>query len=533
MKAFALSDRSDPWRLAGAVEIAALTIAPQFHLGREERYDDQMLVKRISGPKAYLLTVALASAAVVLRALFAPTLDQQSAFLFFVPAVLFGAGVCGLGAALIAGVIGLAAGLQVLSGDGLSVADTISAIVFTLLAGGIALAGERLRKARAETEATDLRRREREAHLQSILETVPDAMIVIDERGGIQSFSAAAERLFGWSAAEIIGQNIRALMPSPYREAHDGYLERYLTTGERRIIGRGRVVVGERKDGSTFPMELSVGEMRSETGRYFTGFVRDLTERRQTETRMQELQSELIHMSRLTAMGEMSSTLAHELNQPLSAIASFLNGARRLLDGESPNVPRIRDAVEKASAQAMRAGDIIQHLRDFVARGETDRRPENVAKLVEEASALALIGARQRGVRTFFRLDPALAEVVADKVQIQQVLVNLIRNALEAMEGAPRRELVVSTEPAGDDMVQISVADTGSGLSETVAANLFQPFVTTKPTGMGVGLPICRTVVEAHGGRISAEPNPEGGTIFRFTLRRALEMDLQEASDAT
>ncbi len=159
---------------------------------------------------------------------------------------------------------------------------------------------------------------EREAHLRSILDTVPDAMVVIDERGVMQSFSAAAERLFGWKAEEAIGRNVSELMPEPYRSAHDGYLTRYLRTGERRIIGLGRVVVGERRDGSTFPMELSVGEMEGGAHKAFTGFVRDLTERETTERRLQDLQSELVHVSRLTAMGEMASALAHELNQPLS-----------------------------------------------------------------------------------------------------------------------------------------------------------------------------------------------------------------------
>ena len=166
----------------------------------------------------------------------------------------------------------------------------------------------------------------REAHLKSILDTVPDAMIVIDPRGIVQSFSSAAERLFRYTAGEVIGKNIKMLMPQPYRDGHDGYLKRYAETGERRIIGVGRVVVGERKGGSTFPMELSVGEMRSSNKTYFTGFIRDLTERQNTETRLQELQSELVHISRLTAMGEMASTLAHELNQPLSAIANYLKG---------------------------------------------------------------------------------------------------------------------------------------------------------------------------------------------------------------
>ena len=244
------------------------------------------------------------------------------------------------------------------------------------------------------------------------------------------------------------------LMPSPYREDHDGYLERYLRTGERRIIGIGRVVVGERKDGSTFPMELAVGEMKSGNQRFFTGFIRDLTERQKTEARLQELQSELVHISRLTAMGEMASTLAHELNQPLSAIANYLKGSRRLLEGSSDeHSAMLRDAMDKAAEQALRAGQIIRRLRDFVARGESERRVESVKKLVEEASALALVGAKDQGVRVRFQFDPAVDLVLADKVQIQQVLLNLMRNAIEAMEASDKRELVIAATATEDDLV--------------------------------------------------------------------------------
>lgn len=378
----------------------------------------------------------------------------------------------------------------------------------------------RMRAALAAADA-----RAREAHVQSILDTVTDAMVVIDEQGRIQSFSAAAERLFGYLAAEVIGQNVRILMPSPYREAHDGYLARYLQTGERRIIGIGRVVVGERKDGSTFPMELSVGEMRSAQRRFFTGFVRDLTERQQTEARLQELQSELVHIARLTAMGEMASALAHELNQPLTAIANYLKGSQRLLQRQpDPDLLRLREPLEKAAEQALRAGSIIRRLRDFVARGETEMRVESLTKLVEEASALALVGVKQYGVRVRFNLDPHADSVFADKVQIQQVFLNLLRNAIEAMvdAGSPRRELVVASRAAEEGMVEASVADTGPGIAPEVAHMLFQPFITTKRQGMGVGLAISRTIVETHGGQLWVESNPEGGAIFRLTLRAAV-----------
>jgi len=360
----------------------------------------------------------------------------------------------------------------------------------------------------------------REDHLRSILATVPDAMVVIDEQGHIQSFSTAAETLFGYQASEVIGQNVNLLMPSPYRNEHDAYLQRYLTTGERRIIGLGRTVTGMRKDGSTFPMELSVGEMHPGTGRFFTGFCRDLTERHRSEARIQEQQQELLHMARFTALGEMASTLAHEINQPLTAITNYLKGSRRLLEKSTEdNAPMLRDAVEKAAEQALRAGDVIRHLRDFVARGESERQVERLPALIEEASSLALVGAREIDVHVSYELDPAAELVLTDRIQIQQVLLNLMRNAVEAMQGVPRRELHVMTVARDDGMAEVSVIDTGTGLAPEVSEQLFQPFVTTKKQGMGVGLSICRTIVESHGGHIWAETMPAGGTAFRFTLR--------------
>jgi two-component system sensor kinase FixL len=267
-------------------------------------------------------------------------------------------------------------------------------------------------------------------------------------------------------------------------------------------------------------MELAVGEMRSGDRRFFTGFVRDLTERQQTQKRLQELQSELIHMSRFTALGEMASALAHELNQPLTAVAGYLKGAARLLEGQnSADLPMVRGAIENAAEQALRAGQIIRRLREFVARGESDRQVENLRKLVEEAGALALVGAKQTGIRVTYDFDPGAQFVLADKVQIQQVLLNLLRNAIEAMQETERKQLSLSSQLIDSETVEVKVADTGSGIAPEIAGQLFQPFVTSKRHGMGVGLSISRTIVEAHGGKLSAEPNPFGGTIFRMTLR--------------
>jgi two-component system sensor kinase FixL len=270
--------------------------------------------------------------------------------------------------------------------------------------------------------------------------------------------------------------------------------------------------------------------MKSGDRRYFTGFIRDLTERQQTEARLQELQSELVHISRLTAMGEMASTLAHELNQPLSAIANYMKGSRRLLESSTDERSgMIRQAIDNAAEQAMRAGQIIRRLRDFVSRGESERRVESMAKLVEEASALALVGVKDQGIRVRFQLNRSHDLVLADKVQIQQVLLNLIRNAVEAMQDSEKRELFVSTELAERDMLVVSVADTGPGIAPDISDQLFQPFVTTKRHGMGVGLSISRTIIESHGGRIWVEPNPIGGTIFRFTVRAVTR---EETGDA-
>ncbi|ONF47193.1 sensor histidine kinase [Methylobacterium radiotolerans] len=366
----------------------------------------------------------------------------------------------------------------------------------------------------------------REAHLRSILDTVPEAMIVIDEAGVIHSFSAAAERLFGYTAGEAVGQNVRILMPEPMRDEHDGYLDRYRRTRERHIIGTNRVVTGRRQDGSTFPMELAIGEMRSGEQVYFTGFINDLTERQHTEARLHELQSELVHMSRLNEMGEMASTLAHELNQPLGAISNYAKGCKRLLARPDPdNVAKALEVFDKAAEQALRAGQIIRRLREFVARGEAEKRAEPVARLIEEASALALVGAREQGLVARVALDPRVGSVLADRVQVQQVLVNLMRNAREAMQQSDRREITVEARPVGPDVIEIAVSDTGPGIADTVADRLFQPFVTTKRSGMGVGLSICRTIVEAHGGRLNVERNGAGGATFRLTLQATREED--------
>ena len=311
-------------------------------------------------------------------------------------------------------------------------------------------------------------------------------------------------------------------MPEPYRSQHDGYIARYLTTGEKRIIGIGRTVIAQHKTGRTFPIELAVGEVKIGASRLFTGFIRDISDRVAAQERVMKLQQELSHVSRLSAMGEIVSMIVHELNQPLTAIANFGEAAKRLVEGGGERSQRAATFMEKSVRQAHRASDMIRRLRSFVSRGSTEMGPIIVNDVIRDAARLALIGAADQNIRTRFELAEGLPEVTADRVQVQQVVVNLIRNGIDAMaeagSGAGEALLVVSTGRSAEGNVLISVADSGPGIAPEVAGDLFMPFVTTKIGGMGIGLSMSRSIVEAHGGRIWVEAAREGGARFVFTL---------------
>lgn len=358
---------------------------------------------------------------------------------------------------------------------------------------------------------------EQAPRLQSIVNAVPDAIITIDRNGTIDFFNPAAERMFGYRAEEVLGQNVKILMPSPYRDQHDGYISRYLRTGEKRILGIGRIVVGKRKDGSTFPMELAVGEAAMDGQPVFAGLIRDISERQAIERRLHELQADLVHVARMSAMGDLASALAHELNQPLTAINNYVLSAQRLLQGSPEQQKRVADILTKASEQAMRAGEIIRHLRKFIQRHEPERGIFDINQVIDESTALAFIGMKERNIDVAFERGDGLPPVTIDKVQIQQVVINLIRNAVDAMDGVKHRKLSLTTARDGGKL-RISIADTGPGVSDEVADRLFMPFVTTKTDGMGVGLSISRTIVESHGGMLWFENNAGTGATFHLTL---------------
>ena len=357
-----------------------------------------------------------------------------------------------------------------------------------------------------------------------LLATAVDGILVIDERGDLLIYNDACEKLFGYGPEEVVGQNIRLLMPEPYRREHDGYLKAYNDTGEKKIIGIGREVTALRKDGSEFPIYLSVGEGQLDDQRVFVGIVHDITIRREATRRLQETQAELVHMSRFNEMGQMTSSLAHELNQPLAAIMNYLSAANRMLAKlDAPEAARVRELMQKASDQSARAGQIIRHLRDFVEKREHNRGEEDLNALVEEAVEFALLGSKDLNVQVDIQLQDGLPCVFADRIQIQQVILNLARNAVEAMQACSVRELKITTARHDDGFVRASIADTGPGLAPEVVENLFKPFITTKEKGMGIGLSICWSIVDAHGGELWAEKNESGGTCFHFRLPTTLD----------
>jgi len=485
---------------------------------------------------------------------------------------------------------------------------------------------------------------------KALLDAAVDAIIVIDHRGTVEEFSLAAERMFGYSADEVIGHNVKLLMPEPFRSAHDGHLERYEQTRVTRIIGIGREIQSRRKDGTVFPCELAVGRVPDVEPPRFVGFIRDLTrhkeaaeqlkrseaeltlaqalanlgnyvlhphgdgldyfsaqlyrildvpagttsvtredffqkwvhasdrdrvleafrrldaggtqldieyqvvlrngrirhlhhiaqavhdqdgrvlkhvgtvhditDRHHAEDEARQLQERLTHFSRLSTMGEMAAGLAHEINQPLSAIATYAQACQRLLRQDEPDIPDVITALEQVNAQALRAGEVIRRLRNFVKNREVTREWVNCERLLDDLRTLAETDARLHNVRLRIDAERDLPAVHADPIQLQQVVLNLVRNAIDATLECPedRREIVLMARHMAEGQVQVTVADQGSGLAAGAERQLFNPFFTTKATGTGLGLAISHSIIRAHGGRLWHTSNGQCGTCFHFTL---------------
>jgi len=493
-------------------------------------------------------------------------------------------------------------------------------------------------------------RSRKELEFRAVMDAAVDAIIVVNHEGTIEEFSRAAEQIFGYAASEVIGRNVRMLMPEPYRGEHDGYMRRYMAGGAPRIIGVGREVHARRKDGSIFPCDLAVGRVSGVDPPRFIGFIRDITARKEAEEKLRRseaelrlaqelanlgnyvmsaergkddyfspqlhrilgvdeggpslsreeflgrwvhstdrkrvtdafermdlgqapldieyqvllrdgtvkhlhhiaqavlgpdgtvakyvgtihditdrrraedearvLQERLTHFSRLSTMGEMAAGLAHEINQPLSAIATYAQACQRLMRMPDPDVEDVTGALEQINAQALRAGEVIRRLRNFVKNREVKREPVDCTRLLEDLQTLADTDARLHNIRLRLDCEIGVPTVYADPIQLQQVILNLVRNAIDAMVEVPeeRREVLLMSRRTPDDEVEITVADRGTGLAPEATEHLFNPFFTTKASGTGLGLAISRSIVRAHGGRLWHTPNEDCGVRFHFTL---------------
>lgn len=364
------------------------------------------------------------------------------------------------------------------------------------------------------------------AMLRAAIEVAPGSIITIDELGSILSFNKAAQTAFGYAADEVIGQNVAMLMTRKDAATHGEHLRRYLHTGERRIIGAMRVLEARRKNGETFPVELYIDEVRFGDRRLYAGFLRDISLRRELQTETVTLQRELIHVTRLASMGEMAAALAHELNQPLTAIAAFAEAARLQLRALGENVPiPARENLTKVASQAVRAGEVIRRMRQLAIGGAGQRDPEDLSSIVREAMTLATIGAKSLGIETSIVETNRVPAVVCDRIQVQQVIINLVRNAIDAFDEAPAahrgasspRRITIEME-ADRRLATVSVRDTGPGVPADIVEHLFDSFLTTKALGVGLGLSVSRMIIESHGGKLWFEPHAGGGAIFRFTL---------------
>jgi two-component system sensor kinase FixL len=357
---------------------------------------------------------------------------------------------------------------------------------------------------------------------RAILDTAVDGIITISEQGIIETFNRAAEKMFGYAEADVVGCNISMLMPSPFRDEHDDYLRRYVATSEAKIIGIGREVVGLRKDGTTFPMDLAVGQVLLPNRRLFTGITRDISDRKQEQTENQQRLKELAHVSRLVSVGDLASGLAHEVNQPLTAVITHAQACLRMLNSGDADTPLIVESLQQIARQGERAADIVRRLRRFMLKGDAEYKSGDLNTTVRETLALVSHEISHAKVRVTLELDEQMPKAWFDQIQIEQVLVNLVRNAIEAMETTAddRRRLHIRTWTCNESplRVGVEVLDSGIGFPEGQEQTLFQSYFTTKPQGLGQGLSICRSIVQSHRGRIWAERNSGSGAAFLFEI---------------
>ncbi len=362
------------------------------------------------------------------------------------------------------------------------------------------------------------------AQYLALLDATVDAIIVINHKGTIEIFNQAAEQIFGYQASEVINKNIKMLMPDPYQQSHDQYIQNYNQTKQAQIIGIGREVSALKKNGQEFPIELSIGEVKQSSHPQFIGIIRDISDRIKIESDLSNSRERLAQFTRLSTMGEIAAGIAHEINQPLTAITNYSQACRNFikqqeLTSDAVSFDKITGALDKITTQTHRASEVIKRLRAFVKKGHVSPSKVNLTTLINQTIKLAKADTRllQQGV-CWQKSRQAEAWVVVDDIQIQQVLINLINNAIDAMQGCQPAPIQIGSHWLNDKTIQVSVTDQGVGITKQQQETLFHPFYTTKPSGMGLGLSICETIIEAHSGKLTYSPGKSKGSVFSFTL---------------
>jgi two-component system sensor kinase FixL len=357
-----------------------------------------------------------------------------------------------------------------------------------------------------------------EMRFRAVVEAVPSAILLVDDKGAIALANAQAEGLFGYTRAELVAMPVDRLVPERLRGAHAGLREIYATNPQTRAMGAGRELFASRKDGSEFPVEVALSPMTTDAGRFVLAAVADITGRRQLEQATARQRDELAHLSRVAMLGELSGSLAHELNQPLAAILSNAQAAQRYLAQSPPRVDQLGDILSDIVKSDHRARSVIQRLRSMLRKEQAQYQRLDINDVVEESLRLMRSDLLNREVWVDTDLAAALPAVNGDRNQLQQVLLNLMMNAFDAMDARPTdRRLRITTQdtPGG---VEFSVSDRGSGIRQADLERIFEPFVTAKAQGMGLGLTICRSIVEAHGGRLWATNNADIGATLHCEL---------------
>jgi two-component system sensor kinase FixL len=357
----------------------------------------------------------------------------------------------------------------------------------------------------------------------ALLDAAVDAIVIIDDLGTVLRFNRAAQGMFEFAESEVLGRNVTLLMPEPYHSQHDEFLNRYSATGKAAIIGIGREVTGVKSDGRKFPMFLSVGEIRRETGSHFVGIIRDLTDMQETRDKVRHLEDQLLHADRLVMLGELTAGIAHEINQPLTAIAAYADAGRKMSSrGVDFPADELYSICERIGEQSRRAAEVVQRLRKLVRSGAVRKARHDINHIIKNTLLLFEYDIKKTNIEIQFYPAKTIGLLYVDEIHIQQILVNLIKNSLDAISQSGQRDgrIEIRVKEVTPDVL-ISVTDNGPGVPEANQGRLFESFFTTKPKGVGLGLSICKTIAGAHGGNLKYSLPRQGGS--RFTLLLPLE----------